>query len=92
MVDIRNDGALPDLPAVVNFGTGEAEDSFKRLAAFRPFEIGLLPDVRSIDRVRRTIELLLHLLLLGEPAAAILTELFVLGHGALLVMILRMYG
>jgi len=29
-------GTLADLPAVVNFGTGGAEDSFKRLAAFRP--------------------------------------------------------
>ena len=29
-------GTLPDLPAVVNFGTGGAENAFKRLAAFRP--------------------------------------------------------
>ncbi|HYN06732.1 MAG TPA: beta-galactosidase [Vicinamibacterales bacterium] len=29
-------GTLPDLPAVVNFGTGAAENAFKRLAAFRP--------------------------------------------------------
>ena len=29
-------GTLPDLPAVVNFGDGEAEDAFKRLEAFRP--------------------------------------------------------
>ncbi len=29
-------GTLPDLPAVVNFGTGGAEDSFARLEAFRP--------------------------------------------------------
>ncbi|HEX6975428.1 MAG TPA: beta-galactosidase family protein [Vicinamibacterales bacterium] len=29
-------GTLADLPAVVNFGTGEAEDAFRRLAAFRP--------------------------------------------------------
>lgn len=30
------DGTLPDLPAVVNFGTGGAENAFTRLAAFRP--------------------------------------------------------
>jgi beta-galactosidase len=29
-------GTLPDLPAVVNFGTGGAENAFKRLEAFRP--------------------------------------------------------
>ncbi len=29
-------GTLPDLPAVVNFGTGGAENAFKRLSAFRP--------------------------------------------------------
>jgi beta-galactosidase len=29
-------GTLPDLPAVVNFGTGGAESAFKRLAEFRP--------------------------------------------------------
>ncbi len=29
-------GTLADLPAVVNFGEGEAEDSFRQLAAFRP--------------------------------------------------------
>jgi beta-galactosidase len=29
-------GTLPGLPAVVNFGTGGAENAFKRLAAFRP--------------------------------------------------------
>ncbi len=29
-------GTLPDLPAVVNFGTGGAQQSFSRLAAFRP--------------------------------------------------------
>ncbi len=29
-------GTLADLPAVVNFGEGEAEESFSRLAAFRP--------------------------------------------------------
>ena len=28
-------GTLPDLPAVVNFGTGEADSSFARLARFR---------------------------------------------------------
>ena len=30
------DGTLPDVPAVVNFGVGGAENAFKRLAAFRP--------------------------------------------------------
>ena len=29
-------GTLPNVPAVVNFGPGEAEDAFKTLAAFRP--------------------------------------------------------
>jgi beta-galactosidase len=29
-------GTLPDVPAVVNFGTGGAENAFQRLAAFRP--------------------------------------------------------
>ena len=29
-------GTLPDLPAVVNFGDGGAEDAFTRLGAFRP--------------------------------------------------------
>ncbi len=29
-------GTLPDLPAVVNFGTGGADSSFARLARFRP--------------------------------------------------------
>jgi beta-galactosidase len=29
-------GTLPDVPAVVNFGPGEATDAFARLAAFRP--------------------------------------------------------
>ena len=29
-------GTLPDLPAVVNFGTGGAEGAFKALASFRP--------------------------------------------------------
>ena len=29
-------GTLPELPAVVNFGAGEAEKAFARLAAFRP--------------------------------------------------------
>jgi beta-galactosidase len=32
------DGTLPDLPAVVNFGTGEADSAFARLARFRPGE------------------------------------------------------
>ena len=31
-------GTLPDLPAVVNFGTGEAEKSFAALEQFRPEE------------------------------------------------------
>ena len=30
------DGTLPDLPAVVNFGTGEADSAFARLARFEP--------------------------------------------------------
>ena len=30
------DGTLPGVPAVVNFGTGGAENAFKRLAVFRP--------------------------------------------------------
>lgn len=29
-------GSLPDLPAVINFGTGEAQKSFARLEALRP--------------------------------------------------------
>ncbi len=29
-------GTLPDLPAVVNFGPGDADSAFARLAAFRP--------------------------------------------------------
>jgi beta-galactosidase len=32
------DGTLPDLPAVVNFGAGDADSSFARLARFRPGE------------------------------------------------------
>jgi beta-galactosidase len=32
------DGTLPDLPAVVNFGPGEADSAFARLARFRPRE------------------------------------------------------
>lgn len=32
------DGTLPDLPAVVNFGTGEADSAFARLGQFRPGE------------------------------------------------------
>ncbi len=31
-------GTLPDLPAVVNFGPGEADSAFARLHAFRPHE------------------------------------------------------
>ncbi|HET7621491.1 MAG TPA: glycoside hydrolase family 35 protein [Gemmatimonadaceae bacterium] len=31
-------GTLPDLPAVVNFGPGEADTAFARLHAFRPHE------------------------------------------------------
>ncbi len=31
-------GTLPDLPAVVNFGPGEADSAFARLARFRPGE------------------------------------------------------
>ncbi|MGH7524206.1 MAG: glycoside hydrolase family 35 protein [Gemmatimonadales bacterium] len=31
-----HDGTLPDLPAVVNFGTGEADSAFARLARFEP--------------------------------------------------------
>ena len=30
------DGTLPDLPAVVNFGTGEADSAFARLGRFEP--------------------------------------------------------
>jgi beta-galactosidase len=30
------DGTLPDLPAVVNFGTGDADSAFARLGRFRP--------------------------------------------------------
>ncbi len=32
------DGTLPDLPAVANFGPGEADSAFARLARFRPGE------------------------------------------------------
>ena len=32
------DGTLPELPAVVNFGTGEADSAFARLARFKPGE------------------------------------------------------
>jgi beta-galactosidase len=32
------DGTLPDLPAVVNFGPGEADSAFARLARFKPGE------------------------------------------------------
>lgn len=34
--DELNDGSLPELPAVINFGAGEARDEFAKLAKLRP--------------------------------------------------------